>query len=261
MRADDGPVRRRDSYNHDMGYRIGCSGYFYRHWRGRFYPEELPMNRWFEFYARHFDTVEINASFYRFPTPVSVRRWRKQAPRGFVYAVKAPRLITHLRRFRDCEDPMRQLRQALDELGAALGMVLFQLPPTFDYSEERLERIVTVLPAQLPSAIEFRHASWWREAVWAELDRRGILFCSVHAPALPDELVIVGERLYLRFHGIPWYRHDYSPGEIRDWAERIRRSGVREAWIYFNNDTDAAAPRNALALRSELERERADACG
>jgi len=247
------------AYNSSMPCRIGCSGYFYRHWRGRFYPPEMPMNRWFAHYASHFDTVEINASFYRFPTRDGVRRWKRQAPAGFVYAVKAPRVITHLRRFHHCDEEMARFSEVLHELGSALGMTLFQMPPGFRFSEQNLERIMAALPSGLPCALEFRHISWWNDAVWRACEARGALFCSVHAPELPDEIVPVSGRIYLRFHGIPWYRHDYSDEELAAWAARIRASHAGDCWIYFNNDMDAAAPRNALTLAAMLAGEDDDA--
>ncbi|WP_457630999.1 DUF72 domain-containing protein [Oceanithermus sp.] len=232
---------------------VGCSGYFYWGWRGSFYPEELPPSRWLDYYARHFQTVELNSSFYRFPTRKTVARWRKQAPAGFVYTVKAPRRITHIERF---EEPasVRALYEVLGELGEHLGAVLFQMPPSLSYSDEALARVLAALDPAFDNALEFRHPSWWRSEVYRELDRAGAIFVSVSAPDLPDEYLETGGRAYLRFHGAgAWYRYEYGRGELLDWARRVRNGAAGLVYAYFNNDPNAAAPRNALAFRELLE--------
>lgn len=234
-------------------YRIGCSGYFYRGWQGLWYPAELKASQWFSFYAEHFDTVEINASFYRFPTASACRRWRRQATSGFVYSVKAPRIITHLKRFRNCTQLIHDFYKVLgDELGPATGCVLFQLPPSMHYKQETLELILTQLEPDFRNVIEFRHSSWWCDEVYTALTRAGIAFCCVHAPGLPADIVTTAPHLYLRFHGIPWYAQDYSEAALQTWAERLKAADCETAWIYFNNDTAAYAPKNASRLRQIL---------
>ncbi len=235
-----------------MRVRVGCSGYFYRGWAGRWYPEDLPMHRWFSWYAGHFDTVEINASFYRFPTTSGVGRWQRQAPQGFVYSVKAPRLITHIRRFRNCDRPLGDFYDVVAPLADKLGCLLFQMPPSFHYSDENLLRLVQALRPGFRNVVEFRHPSWWRASVYDALEEADVIFCSVHAPRLPQEIVASRGRIYLRLHGDPWYAQLYSEGELRLWAERLLAVAPDEVWVYFNNDTHAAAPVNAEQMRRLL---------
>lgn len=235
-----------------MDVRIGCSGYYYRHWQGLWYPEDLPTSRWFAFYAERFDTVEINSSFYRFPTAATVRRWLKQAPENFVYAVKAPRLITHLKRFHDCTSLLDDFFGVLTGLGAHLGCVLFQLPPSLHYSEQALAQLLTAMHPDFRTVIEFRHAGWWRPEVVAAMRENRIGFCAVAAPGLPDELMATAPDVYLRLHGDPWYAQDYGEAELKSWAARIQNVDAERTWIYFNNDAHAFAPANAMFLRRLL---------
>jgi len=236
-------------------YRIGCSGYYYRAWQGVWYPRDIKTHRWFQYYAECFDTVEINASFYRFPTASSVRRWYRQAPAGFVYSVKAPRLITHLKRFNETESLVKDLYGVLsDELSDKLGCVLFQMPPSFHYDTSRLAGVLDQLDCRFVNVLEFRHQSWWCEEVYKELKKARVTFCTISAPKLPDELISTTKTLYIRLHGIPWYKHEYSPSELEDWAERIRSTHPTKAFIYFNNDFHAHAPNNAIILRGLLSK-------
>lgn len=233
---------------------IGCSGYYYHGWQGRWYPRELKPHRWFAHYAEHFDTVEINASFYRFPGTTAVRRWYRQAPAGFLYSVKAPRLITHLKRFHDTGRLMRDLYAVLaDELLDRLGCILFQMPPSLHYEPDTLERILDQFDPAFQNVCEFRHASWWRDEVYTALHHAGAIFCSLHAPALPDDLIPMHDTLYLRMHGVPWYRQNYTDAELTALAACIRTTRARQAWVYFNNDTGAFAPANALRLKRLLQ--------
>ncbi len=232
-----------------MGLYIACSGYYYRHWQGRWYPADMKASQWFAYYAGHFDTVEINASFYRFPTAATVRRWYRQAPGGFLYSVKAPRLITHLKRFRETDTLLRDLYGVLaDELQEKLGCILFQMPPSLHYGQDVLRHILEQLDPAFCNVCEFRHPDWWRSEVYAALARAGAVFCSVHAPGLPDDIISTENTVYLRMHGIPWYRQDYTQAELSALATRLRNIGPRQAWVYFNNDTEAFAPFNAQRL-------------
>ncbi|WP_456410512.1 DUF72 domain-containing protein [Oceanithermus sp.] len=232
---------------------VGCSGYFYWGWRGRFYPEDAPPSRWFELYARRFDTVEMNSTFYRFPTEATVKRWLKKAPERFRFTVKVPRRITHIERMGEPASVAR-FYEVLRALGDHLGAVLFQLPPSLHYSPENLERVLAPLDAGFDNALEFRHPSWWRDEVYRALDAAGAVFVSVSAPGLPDDYVETAGRAYLRFHGRgAWYRYVYSDEELQDWARRVRAGPAKVVYAYFNNDPDAAAPQNALAFRELLE--------
>ncbi len=234
---------------------VGCSGWFYWHWRGAFYPAEIPTNRWFEYYRRHFKTVELNAPFYSWPTAGVVATWLRQAGRTkFIYTVKVSELITHTKRFTGTKTLVRDFGYIADLLGNRMGCFLFQLPPSFHYSRARLRRIVEQLDPARRNVVEFRHRSWWNEEVYHAFRVSGAIFCSCSGPRLPADLVKTADEIYLRFHGTTrWYRHDYSPSELASWAEKIRASGARRVWAYFNNDRDGYAIKNARKLRKLLQ--------
>jgi uncharacterized protein YecE (DUF72 family) len=235
---------------------VGCSGWFYWHWRNDFYPTGLPTSRWFEHYARTFRTVELNAPFYSWPTVGTVQGWVRQAGRRqFVYAVKVNELITHQKRFVGTKTLVRDFYHVADLLGPRLGCFLFQLPPSYSYTPGRLKSIVTQLDPARPNVVEFRHKSWWNQTVYAAFRKAGIVFCSCSGPRLPDELVKTADYLYVRFHGTSrWYRHDYTKEELAVWAGRIRASGARRVWAYFNNDREGYAIKNAKELIRQLKK-------
>ncbi|UXN76192.1 DUF72 domain-containing protein (plasmid) [Devosia sp. A8/3-2] len=233
---------------------IGCSGWFYWHLKGTFYPTQMPTKDWFSHYADHFHTVELNAPFYSWPTLGTVRSWRKQAEgRDMIYTVKVSDLITHVRKFEDTGTLVRDFGYIADLLGPMMGCFLFQLPPSYQYSADRLQQILEQMDPARRNVIEFRHTSWWRDDVYAAFEKAGAIFCSCSGPRLPDELIKTAGDIYIRFHGIErWYRHDYSEEELLVWAERIRNAGAERAWIYFNNDFDGYAIKNAMMLSKIL---------
>jgi uncharacterized protein YecE (DUF72 family) len=233
---------------------IGCSGWFYWKWRAQFYPVDMPTSAWFSHYAQQFDTVEINASFYSWPTVANVKSWLRQpSQKDFVYTVKVCELITHIKKFEGVQELVRDFGMIADVLGDRMGCFLFQMPPSYRYTEERLHLILDQLDHGRRNVVEFRHASWWNDTVYSAFRERGTIFCSCSAPRLPDELVRTADEIYLRLHGPDrWYRHDYSEAELIRWVDRIRASGAPRTWIYFNNDYDGFAPRNALTMRRLL---------
>lgn len=237
---------------------IGCSGWYYWHWKGLFYPQSVPSSAWFGRYASKFDTVELNAPFYSWPTLGTVKTWLRQAGRKrFVYTVKVSELITHVKRFRGTKTLVRDFSFIADLLGPRMGCFLFQLPPSFEYSAARLNQIVEQLDPARRNVVEFRHKSWWNETVYKSFRTAGIIFCSTSGPRLPDELVKTADDIYIRFHGTQrWYRHDYSREELAVWAERIKRSGAKRVWAYFNNDREGFAIKNARMLKQLLEKRR-----
>src|SRR5262249_50155662 len=166
---------------------IGCSGWNYRHWRGRFYPEEQKPEQWFGFYAGVFDTVEINNTFYHLPAAQTFKAWRAQAPAGFIYAVKANRYLTHLKKLKDVRRPLKKFLDRARLLEEHLGPILYQLPPHWRLNRERLESFLDLLPEDLQSVFEFRDQSWMVEEVFELLDERGVSFCAHDLPG-PDEL-------------------------------------------------------------------------
>jgi uncharacterized protein YecE (DUF72 family) len=233
---------------------VGCSGWYYWHWQGGFYPAKLPRTEWFPHYSKQFSTVELNAPFYSWPTVATVRAWLKQAGRRkFVYTIKACELITHVKRFTGTKTLIRDFGHIADLLGPRMGCFLFQLPPSFHYTRARLDRILSQLDPKRRNTVEFRHKSWWNDEVFAAFRERGIIFCSCSGPRLPDELVKTADDVYIRFHGKKqWYRHNYSGEELAEWARRIRASGATRAWAYFNNDRDCHAIKNAKELLRQL---------
>jgi uncharacterized protein YecE (DUF72 family) len=232
----------------DTEYHVGCSGWYYWHWQGDFYPASLPRTEWFPHYAQHFRTVELNAPFYSWPTVATVQGWRKQAGRRrFIYTVKVSELITHVKRFVGTKTLARDFGHIADLLGDRMGCFLFQLPPSFDYTPARLRSIVAQLDPTRRNVVEFRHRSWWKESVYAAFRDHGITFCSCSGPRLPDALIKTSDDVYVRFHGTSrWYRHDYTRAELSEWALKVKDSGARSVWAYFNNDRDCHAIRNSL---------------
>ncbi|MDQ6912989.1 MAG: DUF72 domain-containing protein [Verrucomicrobiota bacterium] len=236
-----------------MKAHIGCSGWFYWHWRGIFYPDTKRTDGWFKHYTENFHTVELNAPFYKWPKIATVKSWVRNAPENFRYSVKVNRLITHEMRLVRTRMLVEEFCKFSEILGPKLGCFLFQFPPSYRYTASRLQSIVRQFDPQHRNAVEFRHPSWWRERVYDAFKERGLIFCTVSAPRLPDDLIKTSDTIYLRLHGRSrWYRHDYSGEELAAWAEKIRASRAREAWIYFDNDRDAFAIKNARELTRRL---------
>lgn len=237
-----------------MQIHVGCSGWFYSHWRGIFYPrQEVTTKNWFAYYSNVLGTVELNAPFYRWPTSATVRRWKRDAPPNFIYSVKVNRRITHEKRMVHTKKLVRKYYEIASVLGDKMGCFLFQFPPSYHFSASRLKSIVTQLDPSHRNVVEFRHRSWWRESVYRTLAEHGISFCAVSAPRLPDTLPPNQKLLYVRLSGkSQWYRHDYSTDELQEWLKRIHDSGAEQVWIYFNNDREGYAVKNALMLRRIL---------
>ena len=232
---------------------VGCSGWFYWNWRKGIYPPGSQPNEWFDHYARSFNTVELNAPYYSWPTITAVKSWRSQARRGFVYSVKVNELITHTRRFSRIAELVKDFGLIADLLGPGMGCFLFQFPGSFKYSRARLDRIVAQLDPRRRNVVEFRHKSWWNKRVYEAFREAGIIFCSCSGPRLPDELVVTAPDVYIRFHGTKrWYRHDYNRDELKVWADRVKAAKPARVWAYFNNTNDGHAVRNAKAFKRLL---------
>lgn len=232
---------------------IGCSGWVYKHWRGLFYPEGLPQKRWFEHYADEFDTVEINNSFYRLPSGDTFEKWRKQAPPGFCYAVKANRYLTQAKKLKECEEPLERMMTAVRCLGDRLGPMLYQLPPSMKINLERLETFLRIIPKDVTNVFEFRNKDWYVPETYALLDRYGASFCVHDMPGSASERVAVGPIAYVRFHGGEgkyWGR--YSDEGLLSWTDWIvdQASQDRSVWCYFNNDIHGHAIEDARTLKS-----------
>jgi uncharacterized protein YecE (DUF72 family) len=236
---------------------IGCSGWSYRAWRGVLYPQQLPTSRWLERYAECFDTVEVNATFYRLPNRDAVANWVKQTPASFTFCVKASRYLTHVRRLADMASGVERFYERIEPLQEAgrLGPLLWQLPANFRRDDQRLQAALDALPAGL-HAFEFRDPSWFAPEVLAMLRAAGaalVIGDHPERPFRPHEAT--APWMLVRFH----YGHrgrdgNYSPTELDEWAARIDRWRREHAvYAYFNNDWRGFAPRNALALRKRLE--------
>ena len=241
-----------------MTYHIGCLGYHYRHWRGVFYPDKLPMRRWFEFYSQHFQTLELNVTFYRFPQLAFLENWYAQSPAGFVFAVKAPKLITHYKQFHGVGQLLGDFYDTTSRgLQDKLGPVLFQLPSRLAYDAERLARILDSLDPAFVNVLEFRHASWWRAEVYEALRQRGVVFCGQSHPLLPDALVATAPTLYYRLHGVPdLYASPYPTEFLQRTAHAAATTaGVEQAYFFFNNDIGGSAIGNAQELAALVARQ------
>jgi len=236
---------------------VGCSGWQYRHWRGNFYPATLPQKAWLEYYARHFDTVEINNTFYRLPEPATFKDWRRRVPRHFTYAVKASRFLTHMKKLKAPEEPVQRFFARARHLGSALGPILYQLPPHWPVNVSRLETFLDALPSRRRHAIEFREPSWYSEDVFALLESYRVALCLHDMPGSESPRLVTGSFVYVRFHGAQGtgkYIGTYTDRALEDWAQWVSgrlRAGL-QVYVYFNNDAGGHAPRDAARLRQRI---------
>jgi uncharacterized protein YecE (DUF72 family) len=237
--------------------RIGCSGWNYKDWRGRFYPAGVPARRWLAHYATVFDTVEVNTTFYRLARPEAVGAWVADTPAGFVFAVKASRYLTHMKRLTDLDRGVERLYAGIAPLAASpkMGPMLWQLPASFHRDDDRLATALARLPPGR-HCFEFRHESWFAAPVCELLRAHAVALVYGDDPRRPFQaLELTAPFAFVRFHhGHRGRRGNYSETELREWAARLRalRDDV-EVFAYFNNDWEAFAPRNALRLRAMLE--------
>ena len=237
--------------------RVGTSGWDYRHWAGRFYPRGVPRERWLEFYAREFDTVELNNSFYRLPRADAFTEWARRVPDGFAFAVKASRYLTHVRRLREPTEPLDRLWSRARCLGEHLGPVLYQLPPRWRPNPDRLARFLEALPDGYPQAIEIRDRRWYGRWLVNPLESAGVSLCLHDMPGSAPRPEPIGPFVYVRFHGSgARYGGRYTSQRLTAWAARMAGwvASGSPVWAYFNNDIDGHAIRDADRLRSMLMR-------
>jgi uncharacterized protein YecE (DUF72 family) len=244
--------------NHSMptDIRIGASGYHYKHWIGRFYPLKTPASKMLGYYARHFDTLELNNSFYRLPTVAAFASWRDATPENFVFAVKASRFITHNKKLKDPENALNNILPRAEHLGKKLGPVLFQLPPGWKVNVERLQALLEVLPGEHRYAFEFRETSWMTAEVYRVLRRHNAAFCIYELAGYQSPCEITADFAYVRLHGpgAAKYQGSYSDAQLRAWARRIEEWApkLKAVYVYFDNDQAGYAAENALKLRKML---------
>ena len=239
-----------------LNIRIGCSGWQYQHWRADFYPAGLPASRWLEYYAERFDTVEINNTFYRLPEAATFAAWGRRAPRGFVYAVKASRYLTHMKKLKEPAEPLKRFLTRARRLDRAFGPVLYQLPPHWPLNLARLDAFLAALPRRRRHAIEFRDPSWYAPEVLARLEAHRVALCLHDMQGSASGRRAVGPFVYARFHGTQKYSGSYSDATLEEWAAWLGACAAegRPVYAYFNNDTGGHAPRDAVRLRGRIRR-------
>jgi uncharacterized protein YecE (DUF72 family) len=236
---------------------IGTSGWHYDDWRGRFYPEKLPREKWLDFYARHFSTLELNNPFYHLPSEKAFTNWYDSSPTDFIFAVKVSRFITHIQRLKDCDEPVNNFMSRVTLLKEKLGPLLYQLPPGLHRDDERLDNFLKILPPKLTHAIEFRHQSWFEEDVYKILRKYHVGFCVFDMPKLTSPIIATADFAYVRFHGSEGlYSSRYTDKEMSAWAKKIKRlaKNLKAVYIYFNNDMAGYALENAVTIREYLEK-------
>ena len=240
---------------------IGTSGWQYRHWRGKLYEPGLPIDRWFDRYAETFDTVELNVTFYRQPRPAVFEGWARRAPAGFLFAVKASRFLTHIRRLREPEDSVERLIEGTSRLGTHLGPILVQLPPDMPAEPGRLERTLAAFPRDVRVAVEPRHASWFADDVRAILrdHRAALCWADRRGPRTPvDAAWATAPWGYARFHaGRSTPRGCYTERALALWLDRVRSAWPgddTDVFLYWNNDHRGCAPRDAAAFAALARR-------
>ncbi len=235
--------------------RVGTSGWHYNHWSGLFYPPKLPKSKWFEHYAKDFDTVEINNTFYQLPKKQTFKNWHRQAPENFLYTVKANRYITHIKRLKDPQESLERFFEGVRLLKENLGPVLYQLPPNFHKDLDRLKAFLHVLPEDRTAVFEFRHESWFSQDTYKLLGEFNAGFCIHDLVGKETPRIVTADIIYIRFHGPTGkYQGNYSKSALQSWAKWLKdhTKEARSIYAYFNNDIHAYAIRNAKTLKEQF---------
>jgi uncharacterized protein YecE (DUF72 family) len=224
-----------------MQFFIGTSGYSYPKWKGSFYPKELPQKAMLSYYAERFAAVEINNSFYKMPSASDVRSWARQVPSNFRFAIKTPQTITHFKRLKDAEDATKQLLRTAAVLKGRRGPVLFGLPPNFKKDLARLEAFLRVIPRRTQAAFDFRHESWFDDAVFACLRAHGRALCIADAEDLPrTKMISTANWGYVRLR-----RENYTKTSLAEWVKRLRSQPWKEAYVFFKHEDTGTGPKFA----------------
>ena len=240
-----------------MAIRIGTSGWSYNHWQGILYPPNTAVGKRLPYYLARYDTVELNASFYRWPKDSTFAMWREKTPPGFLMTVKASRGLTHARKLLQPEIWIERTERGVKHLGEKLGIVLAQLPPNLEYDHARLAYFLECWPAWMKLAVEFRHPSWHRQETYELLEAKGTAYCVMSGANLPCLLRVTAPFAYVRFHGPDpnqLYGGSYSDDSLRWWTDRIRewQAQGHDVYAYFNNDWAGHAIHNADTLKELL---------
>jgi uncharacterized protein YecE (DUF72 family) len=232
--------------------RIGCSGFLYDHWRGPFYPEDLPRNRWLDYYCKYFSTVELNVTFYRLPERETFAKWYLSTPENFVFSLKGSRFITHVKKMKDCEEPIEAFFSRASVLKEKLGVILWQMPPTFNLDLERFKEFLDALrPHGVRNTFEFRNKTWINKKIFTLLEKENVSFCIADHPDFLKDLPVTADFIYIRRHGESGgYATSYSTESLKEDAKFIKANlkKKKDVFMYFNNDAFGYAPKNAVEL-------------
>lgn len=234
-------------------YYIGCSGFSYSAWRHHFYPAEVKPKDWLHYYNTIFNTVELNGTFYKQPKLADLQKYHTVTDSDFRFSVKMSRFITHIKRLKDCQDSIANFHALIEEgLQDKLACMLYQMPPSFHYNEENMERVITAIPSSPYNVIEFRNAAWWNEEVYTLLKQHGITMCNVDFPGMPVPMACTSNLFYMRMHGNPvLFKSEYSIDDLAVLAENIPEH-AKSNFIYFNNTYFDAGFTNAAQLKQLL---------
>jgi uncharacterized protein YecE (DUF72 family) len=235
---------------------IGTSGWNYKHWRGAFYPDDIKADNWLEYYADRLNEVEINNSFYQLPTKKTFSQWRKIVPDGFSFSVKASRYITHMKKLKDPRDSVERLFEKIIYLEDKLGPILFQLPPRWKSNPDRLNKFLHSLPSQYKYTLQFRDQSWWNDDIYNILRKHNCAFCIYDLAGTQSPREVTSDDLiYIRLHGPEGaYQGKYSIQQLAAWAGAISSwsDQGQDVFVFFDNDQNGYAPKNALELKQML---------
>ena len=230
---------------------VGTSGYNYTHWINKFYPKDVPQKMWLEFYTQTFNSVELNVTFYRLPKDTVFQGWHKRTPRNFRFVIKGSRFITHIKRLRDCKEPLKLFMQRAAHLKNKLACILWQTPPNLSYDASIIKSFITHLKKwpQYLYSFEFRNESWFNEELYSIFKENNINLCIADSLRYPSKNILTSTFVYLRFHGKEdLYRSKYSLKELKEWADKTKiwMKGKNKLFAFFNNDYQGFAVENAL---------------
>ncbi len=237
----------------DCDIRIGTSGWHYKHWVGTFYPPKTPASKMLAYYQEHFDTVELNNSFYHLPKKPAIECWRDSTPANFLFAAKASRFLTHMKKLKEAEQGLQRFLEAIEILREKLGPILFQLPPNWELDFDRLKTFLQLLPKHHRYAFEFRNATWHAASIYALLREHNAAYCAFHLAGEHSPVEITADFAYVRLHGPGGkYQGSYSGEDLGGWSDRIGkwRQQLKAIYIYFDNDEAGYAATDALRLNS-----------
>jgi uncharacterized protein YecE (DUF72 family) len=232
---------------------IGTSGWLYSHWQENFYPTTVPRTKWFNYYQKYFDTVELNTTFYHLPKETTITKWRDETKEDFTFVLKASRFITHIKKLSDPEESIDIFFERIAPLQEKTPVILFQLPPSLQINTEKLDTLLTKLPSGYRYTLEFRHESWFQEETYEILRAHNASLCIYELAGFVSPVLATGDHVYVRLHGptTQKYRGSYSEESLISWADHFKKwqKEKRDVFCYFDNDERAYAVKNALRLK------------